>query len=221
MEDVILIGILCVLLALTAILGVRIFFSPFHYPYYKQAFDLHRGQKADIHDFIDRFLSEHWEEIEQHHNQIRAWKGQCMSKISAYHIRALGRLRKRQFQAYLDDSHAFQFTLQKKRIKRFRKQGTDIPYTVIITAGSFSCSYRRLAERKRELEFQEEQKAAAQVHEGHVSVISPHSGNQRSEGKKSQEKEPQIKKAKKEEVMRYAKKTNNDLRPAAGKRQGA
>lgn len=173
MEDVILIGILCVLLALTAILGVRIFFSPFHYPYYKQAFDLHRGQKADIHDFIDRFLSEHWEEIEQHHNQIRAWKGQCMSKISAYRIRALGRLRKQQFQACLDDSRAFQFTLQKKRIKRFRKQGTDIPYTIIVTVGSFSCNYRWLAERKRELEFQEEQKAAAQAHEGHISSFAP------------------------------------------------
>lgn len=153
--------------------GRRIFFSPFHYPYYKQVFDLHWGQKADIHDFIDRFLSEHWEEIEQHHNQIRAWKGQCMSKISAYRIRALGRLRKQQFQACLDDSRAFQFTLQKKRIKRFRKQGTDIPYTIIVTVGSFSCNYRWLAERKRELEFQEEQKAAAQAHEGHISSFAP------------------------------------------------
>lgn len=174
MGGVIFIGVLAGVLLLGTLAFAYLFSSPFQYPRYEHVFDVSGKKRPDINGCIDGFLEGHWDEIEQHKKDIKEWKGVCMARISRYRPGALRQWRARQYRDCLDDGHAFRFTMERRQIKYFRKQRTEIPYTVVTPAGMFSCSYRWLEERKNMLETKREQEEhAGQIYGGHISSFAP------------------------------------------------
>lgn len=144
-----------ILLALVAILSiviiaVLIFKSPFHYPYFRYTFDITGRKAPNIEDLIDEYLIEyHFEMIDRHEKNIKAWKDDCLQKINNS---ILKKYRKKQFERCLDDAHAYRFELTREQMHYRQSNYVRNAYKVTQTVNEYSFDYGYLKLRCKALE---------------------------------------------------------------------
>ena len=123
--------------------------SPFKYPYFFRSFDVSRKRNPNIEDCIDRYLIEGcFGVIQWHEGEIQKWKQSCQQKIAKSHLK---KIRQKQFQKCLDDSHAYRFSLIRNQTRYRQENYVKSSYVVSMPTMVFVCDYSFLEKRDNEL----------------------------------------------------------------------
>ena len=139
-----------ILVIVIIIIIYRILRSPFEYPYFNHSFDVSGRRMPDITELIDTYLIEYrLTEIDAHEQRIKAWKNDCDQFIRRSH---LAKRRRKQFEAALDDLHAYRFNSYRKQTRYRQVNYKKIPYSVKNKDKSLSCDYSFLFNRNAQLE---------------------------------------------------------------------
>ena len=124
--------------------------SPFHYPYFKMAFDVSGKRNPDIEDYIDKYLIENgFDAIERHHNRIIIWKKSCEQLIQTSKLK---KRRANQFAMCIDDDNAFCFSLCRNQTRYRQSNYIKEAYSVSTTVYEDSYDYNWLLSRYRQLQ---------------------------------------------------------------------
>lgn len=136
-------------IAIIATILYLFFRSPFHYPYFDYYFDVSGKRKPQIDDLIDEFLnSGNFQRIQDHNKNILLWKQECQQQIENSKIKSL---RKKQFNACLDDDNAFGFYLTRRQTRYRQRNYVKTSYKVTQTVNQFWCDYTYLQNRNKQL----------------------------------------------------------------------
>lgn len=143
-------NIIYVILALAVIIAlIRIYSSPFHYPYFRHTFDVSGKRKPNIEKLIDEYLIEkRFDEIKLHEQNIQKWKSQCIEMIEQSRFQ---KIRQRQYDECLDDAHCYQFELIRQKTRYQQRNYVKQSYKVNVTDSSYSCNYYYLHSRYSKL----------------------------------------------------------------------
>lgn len=126
-----------------------IFRSPFKYPYFKYSFDVSGKRQPDINDWIDNFIIRgNFSLIKEHNKKIEQWKIECQNLIEKSKLK---NYRNKQYKKVLDDSEAYIFYLTREQTRYKQINYIKTPYKVINTVDSFSCDYKYLVNRDKQL----------------------------------------------------------------------
>ena len=110
MENLILIGILCILVVSIIYM---ILHSPFQYPYFENDFDVSEKMQSCFEDLIDQYINSRGIRIfEKHYRKVQKWKEECQQKLNGT---VLKKLRQKQFEKCLDDKNMFHFNLIRQK----------------------------------------------------------------------------------------------------------
>lgn len=132
--DVVIIAIIAfviIIVSAVVILLYRIFRNPFIYPYFDCKFDVSGKRNVDITDYIDKFLCKknHWDDLYTHNLFIQKWKLKSLRSIENGRFK---KLRQKQYNRVLDDSHAFQFFTMRKQTRYRQRNYERTKYEVIV-----------------------------------------------------------------------------------------
>ena len=102
MENLILIGILCILVVSIIYM---ILHSPFQYPYFENDFDVSEKMQSCFEDLIDQYINSRGIRIfEKHYRKVQKWKEECQQKLNGT---VLKKLRQKQFENCASHSRYF------------------------------------------------------------------------------------------------------------------
>ncbi len=119
--------------------------SPFKYPYYNVKFDVTGRRNPDIDDLIDSYIIQNgMGGLQKHFENVRIWERKCEDKIDGSLLR---HLRRKQFDACLDNENMFCFILLRNRTKYVQENYVRTPYKEAIQDREFDCSYDYLVNR--------------------------------------------------------------------------
>jgi len=83
--------------------------NPYHYPYHEIRIDISRRRNIDYEEEIEQYLLEHGlSEFTEHLAVVDNWKASCLQDVSN-RVPWMRKLRRRQFEAAIDDWRAFRF----------------------------------------------------------------------------------------------------------------
>lgn len=125
--------------------------SPFHYPYFVQRFDVTGKRNVDIDNLIDKFLcdNDNWRRIQWHQSHIERWKRSQEEYLKTCKLHAR---RAKQYNAALDDFHAFQFQTIRQKTRYKQVNYVKTAYTVSTPDTGKFVSWEWIAQRRKLLE---------------------------------------------------------------------
>lgn len=126
------------------------FRSPFNYPYFDYHFDVSRKRKPKIADLLDKYMIQYgFDRFQQHYNYVEAWKEQCLHRISKSIFK---KLRKRQFEACIDDKNMFHFVLIRQKTKYKQVNYCKTSYKVEMIDKEYYYDFNYLSARYKKLQ---------------------------------------------------------------------
>lgn len=141
----IIIAAVCIVLALL----LKIFRSPFSFPYFEYEFDVSGKRDPQIDDYLDMFLmSGGFEDIQTHQNTVEQWKIDSCNRIERS---ILKNHRRKQYEQALENKAAFMFRFFRIQTRYRQKNYVKMPYKIKVTEGPFEYDYDYIKDRYGQL----------------------------------------------------------------------
>lgn len=142
-------ALICI--SVSAYLVYRILRNPFQYPYFVHTFDVTSKRDVKIENYIDNFLcdSRNWRLIQMHEQHIQSWKTETENYIQTCKLQEY---RTKQYQAVLDDDHAYHFKMIRKQTRYRQHNYVKTSYKVSVVDSEWAVNRSWLTRRYKQLE---------------------------------------------------------------------
>lgn len=143
------ISLICI--SILVYLVYRILRNPFRYPYFLQKFDVTSKRNIKMDDYIDNFLCDpqNWRLIQMHEQHIQQWKTETTNYIQTCKLREY---RTKQYQAILDDRHAYRFEAIRMQTRYRQQNYVKTSYRVPVVDSEWAVDWLWLRNRYKQLE---------------------------------------------------------------------